>query len=94
MGKIRDLTGNRFGRLVAVEVAGRKKYKNCTIILWRCLCDCGNSITTTSPSLTNGYTKSCWCLRADLNRARGIENSKHLLYHTDIWNIYYGMKDR
>jgi hypothetical protein len=94
MGKIRDLSGNRFGRLTAIDVAGRKKYKSGTVILWNCLCDCGNSIITSSQSLIKGYTKSCGCLKAELNKIRGIENSKHSLSHTDIWNIYYGMKDR
>lgn len=35
-----DLTGRRFGRLIALEYAGRQGRKT----LWRCRCDCGISI--------------------------------------------------
>ena len=36
--RIRDLTGQKFGRLTVVEQAGRTKYGN---VLWKCKCDCG-----------------------------------------------------
>lgn len=38
---MRDLTGQRFGRLVALEVFGKNKYGN---IVWLCKCECGNVI--------------------------------------------------
>ncbi len=45
-GRMRDLTGQRFGSLVALERSeryvtrkdGRKKY------LWKCVCDCGETV--------------------------------------------------
>ena len=40
MGKKRDLTGQRFGRLTVLKEAG----KNCGHITWLCRCDCGNEI--------------------------------------------------
>lgn len=53
----RDLTGIRFGRLVAVESKGRRK----SDALWRCTCDCGRSIEVIARSLVHGNTQSCGC---------------------------------
>lgn len=39
MGKMIDLTGQRFGRLVVVKRAGGDKRNRAT---WVCKCDCGN----------------------------------------------------
>ena len=56
--KVRDLTGQRFGRLVVVEQKGRRWSK----VIWLCDCDCGKQISTLGVYLTNGDTKSCGCL--------------------------------
>jgi len=66
----KDLTGNRYGRLVVIErVANRKKLRT-----WLCLCDCGNTHTTAGKCLVSGDTQSCGCLQkertADFNRTR------------------------
>ena len=55
-----DLRGRRFGRLVALEPVGSKKEK----MWWKCQCDCGNFLTTTSHHLTSGNTQSCGCLKS------------------------------
>lgn len=39
MRKIKDLTGQKFGRLTAIEFRGTNKSGNA---LWLCKCDCGN----------------------------------------------------
>lgn len=51
-------TGKRYGRLKVIEIAGRNRHKQ---ILWRCVCDCGNEIVTTSGSLQTGNTQGCGC---------------------------------
>ena len=58
MGKINDLTGRRFGMLVAVEYVGRKNGRT----LWRCICDCGKESVTGYSNLMTGNTKSCGCM--------------------------------
>lgn len=56
----RDLTGQRFGRLVCIEpTAERGKDGG---VIWRCRCDCGNECLTVSRQLLSGYKKSCGCL--------------------------------
>jgi len=58
---IKDLTGQRFGRLLVVSktkyLPGRGEAN------WLCQCDCGNTSTVVGKSLRNGYTKSCGCIR-------------------------------
>lgn len=63
MGKVIDLTGQRFGRLTVIKQAESKNNKS----YWYCECDCGNKTTTTSYNLRNGHTKSCGCLKQELN---------------------------
>lgn len=43
MGKFKDLTGLKFGKLTVIEQAGHDKYNK---ILWKCKCDCGNETIT------------------------------------------------
>lgn len=56
----RDLTGKRFGKLVCVEPTEQRGYSGS--IVWRCVCDCGNTCLVPSTQLTKGYKKSCGCL--------------------------------
>lgn len=56
---IRDLIGQRFGKLVVLESAGLNKEGR---QLWKCQCDCGNIHITTSKNLQTGACKSCGCL--------------------------------
>lgn len=70
MGKLIDLVGERFGRLVVAKLAftverGRK--------VWFCLCDCGGFKDVSSTSLRSGKTKSCGCLHKE--RARSMRRT-------------------
>lgn len=55
----RDLTGMRFGRLVAIERAENTKQGRAQ---WKCKCDCGNEKVIRRSSLLDGDTQSCGCL--------------------------------
>lgn len=57
--KILDLTGNRFGRLVAIEIMP-ERFSG--LIKWKCRCDCGKIKIALAKTLRNGGTKSCGCL--------------------------------
>lgn len=61
MGKINDLTGQRFGKLVAVSDTGQRTKSRS--VIWLCRCDCGNEVKLPSSALVSGNTKSCGCLR-------------------------------
>jgi hypothetical protein len=60
MSKLADLSGRRFGRLVAVERVGTRLGHP----EWRCRCDCGSECVVTSNALRKG-TQSCGCLRRE-----------------------------
>ena len=57
--KLKNLTGQRFGKLIVIECVGRDKYGGA---LWECLCDCGGTKVIKSSYLLSGYTKSCGCM--------------------------------
>lgn len=69
-----DLTGQRFGRLVAVEPSGRKKW-GC--IAWNCICDCGTITELASNTLKSGLTKSCGCLLSETARAASTKHGRY-----------------
>lgn len=68
MGKFKDLSGMKFGRLTVIEQYGRDSYGK---ILWRCRCACGTEKITHGRSLVNGNCKSCGCLNLDVKRESG-----------------------
>ena len=72
MGKVRDLTGQRFGKLTVIEPIGKDKHTN---VIWHCLCDCGNYHDAVSRSLVNGGCKSCGCLNVGKYRGKVRDNS-------------------
>lgn len=58
-----DLTGQRFGRLTAIE----HLYKQNT---WRVRCDCGREKHVAGRALRSGCTRSCGCLNSELAASR------------------------
>ena len=74
--KLKDLTGQRFGRLTVLErgedyISPNSKNKK---VKWRCKCDCGNIIEVEATSLKSGATQSCGCLHNELNSKLFTEN--------------------
>ena len=66
MANIKDLTGQRFGRLVALERTNQR-HGNC--FLWRCKCDCGNEKLISTYFLTHALSRSCGCLQDESRKA-------------------------
>lgn len=74
MGKLIDLTNQRFGKLLVLErdydypqqhqLKNKKAY-------WKCQCDCGNIKTIGGFNLRNGDITSCGC-----NQIRDLTNQK------------------
>lgn len=69
-----ELAGQRFGRLVVLEFAGREKGNGNA--LWKCQCDCGNVVVTSGHRLRKGITTSCGCYRRELKQKEIFENPK------------------
>lgn len=76
-------TGDKFGKLIALEVVGKAKNRN---LIWKCKCDCGNIINVCSTSLSSGNTKSCGCLKKESAVKRGI--SSRILNKYDLSGEY------
>ena len=84
--QIKDITGQRFGRLIAIKRTGKKKNNS---QVWECKCDCGNVCEVPSGYLNSGGTKSCGCLlRESGSRAikKAIEIRKD--YYIDGTDVY------
>lgn len=60
-----NLTGQRFGRLTALE---RTENRNGRCYIWRCLCDCGRVCYVDTHALTSGGVRSCGCLQDESRR--------------------------
>ena len=54
----KDLTGQRFGRLVVLRDSEKRSNKH---VVWECQCDCGNTTYVKSSHLIDGGTLSCGC---------------------------------
>lgn len=57
--RIKDRTGQRFGRLVAIKLSEERRGGQ---VYWLCKCDCGNEKTVSVSNLIGGGVKSCGCL--------------------------------
>ena len=70
MGRIKDLTGERFGRLTVVKRVEDKVYSSGRkAVQWLCKCDCEeeNEVIVTGDNLKGGNVQSCGCLLSDTN---------------------------
>jgi hypothetical protein len=87
----RDYTGQRFGRLTAVEkrpyCARTQTDRRCH---WRCRCDCGAEKTVQLYSLLQGATQSCGCLGREA-LASGMFR-KHGHCYTREYKIWTGLR--
>lgn len=63
MSKKLDISGQKYGRLTALEKSGKDRFGSS---LWRCKCDCGNETIVLLCNLRRGYTKSCGCLLKEI----------------------------
>ncbi len=93
MKRLIDITGQKYGRLTCIEPTGETNKQNSA--LWLCWCDCGNEVVVCSNSLRRGNTKSCGCLRQEIDRKKpwkhGLTMGGKRLRLYWIWSA---MKDR
>ena len=83
-----DITGVRFGRLVAISQGERINKK---VARWNCVCDCGKRVVVEGKSLRHNMTKSCGCLHSS---ALGDASRTHGLTGSDEYKIWCGIKRR
>lgn len=93
MGKEIDITGQRFGRLVAVTFVKIEDHRS----YWKFICDCGNTTITLKGNVTAGTTQSCGCFRNEIRKClpeKHRPNYKHGLEGTRFYRIWKGLKQR
>lgn len=78
----KDLTGQRFGRLIVLRPTEERKRKN---IVYECQCDCGNIKKVVSFQLIQKQTKSCGCLKSEFFR-KG--NKRGDASFNDLYGLY------
>ena len=79
----KDISGQQFGRLTAIEWTGEKD--NRRNLIWRCICACGNEKLTSGFLLRTGQTSSCGCLHIEvaskLNKLPDGESYVNLIFY-------------
>lgn len=71
MGRVKDLTGIKFGKLMVIE---RNGLNNQNRAMWLCQCECGNEKTISSHDLQHG-TISCGCVGKE-QRLKNLEKGR------------------
>ena len=64
----KDLSNQRFGKLIAIEPTYKKN--NHRSMIWKCKCDCGNIYEVAAENLLKG-TKSCGCYTSEWQKEWG-----------------------
>lgn len=90
MPSLLDVTGERYGRLVALKRVGKRGDRT----LWQFKCDCGNTVTRALADVRYGHTRSCGCLHNELLAKRNKSNAKHSGSTTRLYGVWHGMKER
>ena len=88
ISKLRDLTGQQFGRLTVIKRVEDKVQENGRRrVQWLCQCNCENQtmIVVRGENLKNGSTKSCGCL------AKEVRSKIHKKYNQYDLSGEYGI---
>lgn len=90
MGIVKDLSGQKFGRLTAVRLDHLDKDTG-NSAYWLFRCDCGNEKVLCGKFVSYGGTKSCGCLQKGQAKQ---SNTKHGESHTKLNYIWSAIKQR
>lgn len=85
--KIADISGKRFGRLVAIEHVYTKSHN----AYWSFMCDCGNIKIIPAHSVKSGNSTSCGCYQTEVTIKRLTRHNK---FGTREYNIWAAIKRR
>lgn len=86
--RVRNLSGQRFGRLLAIGPIARRKNGH-TVYL--CGCDCGHERRVTCSNLKSGHSTSCGCYQLEMVSAA---NSTHGRSKTKLYSVWMQMRQR
>jgi len=72
LAKVKNIAGQKFGTLTAIECIGRKAKGRGHY--WRCQCECGKVTEVSGSNLRSGAVASCGCVA---NKATSLRNRTH-----------------
>lgn len=87
---IKDLTGQKFGRLTVIGIDDKGTRKT----YWLCQCDCGNFKSVRTDSLTGGLIRSCGCLKKEQDKINLVKHHSHKQSGTRLYQIWLGIRKR
>ena len=74
---MKDINGNRYGILTAIERAGKAG----KVQLVKCLCDCGRETVVRYPNLISGITTSCGCIKRAKTSKRFLKDLTGMTFY-------------
>lgn len=86
----KDLSGQRFGKLLCVSYAATVNRK----AMWHCRCDCGRAKVIASASLVNGKTATCGCGVAERNKSRTTHGKASHSERHPIYRAFHHARSR
>jgi hypothetical protein len=86
-----DLTGQRFGNLIATERTANGARGSPR---WLCKCDCGNTAIVKTGNLRSGKAKSCGCLRLAARPTRKLPCSTRIYPPGSLGSIIASIQQR
>ena len=95
MGKLIDITGQKFGHLTVVQKVKSRNGQS----MWLCKCSCGNTTIQSGGNLRKGTIKSCGHLRNDKTERqkiahRTIAKEKHGDSGSRLYGVWLNMRRR
>lgn len=85
-----DISGQKYGRLVAIRRDGHLRGSTA----WICRCDCGAVVRATTNALRSGNTKSCGCMKSPVVDLAGqifgrltVTKLDHVGDHGAVWSV-------
>jgi len=91
MSALKNLIGQKFGRLTVIERAENDKFGRAQ---WLCKCDCGNTCVVLGKSLRRGLTQSCGCIHSEMVASRNKENATHGMRGSKFYKKWTSLKSR
>lgn len=85
MPHIKDITGQKYNNLTVIEFSHTNEQKKA---VWKCLCECGNTVFKEGTELRKNKIKSCGC------RQHIKELKTHGDSRTRLYQCWKGMKSR
>jgi len=79
----KNITGQRFGRLIVLSYAGRHGPMGRSS--WLCSCDCGEKVTVVAGLLISGKSQSCGCLQREWCRENKATHGKSKTVEYRVW---------